>query len=220
MTSTPSQAADRTRHVELRLALSDSTNVLIRPLVREDRHLLQLGFEHLSEQSRYFRFLIRRTELSEAELDFLTAANEPDHVALGALDLSTDPPRPMGIARFVRSSAAPDEAEFAITLADRYQSRGLGTILLGVLTNLAEKTGYRAIQALVHAQNGPMLALLRHGGAELSPASSGEVRARLGVHDLPASYPANSTGKRMLQGWHAAQAAMDRVAVSEQAGSG
>ncbi len=41
----------------IKTCLRDGTPILIRAVEPEDKHLLEIGFEHLSDRSRYFRFL-------------------------------------------------------------------------------------------------------------------------------------------------------------------
>lgn len=96
------------------------SDILVRPIKAANRHLLQLGFDQLSERSRNFRFLRRREALTEEELDFLVAKTTEDHVALGALVLCCSLPRLEGVARNVRNEDAPDTAEIAVTISNRY----------------------------------------------------------------------------------------------------
>lgn len=174
-------------------------DILVRPIKAVDRHLLQLGFDQLSERSRYFRFLMRREALSEEELDFLTAKNTEDHVALGALDLYFSPPRPVGIARWVRNEDVPDSAEIAITITDRYQGRGLGTILICALGFRAASAGLDHFTAIVHQENAAMLHIFQQLGGHLEPASKGEVQVVLPILKDAANYPQNSLGDKMRE---------------------
>ncbi len=121
--------------------LNDSTSVLIRPVTQADRHLLEVGFDLLSEQARYFRFLSSRHDLTPAELDSFTAENTSEHVAIGALITDTSPPEPVGIARYIRLRNQPHVAEIAITIVDRHHHQGLGRLFFGVLCKYARQNG-------------------------------------------------------------------------------
>ncbi|WP_212751954.1 GNAT family N-acetyltransferase [Roseovarius arcticus] len=131
-------------------------------MTQNDRHLLEIGLEHLSARAKYFRFLGAHKDLSQKELDKFTATNTPDHVAVGALLTGTDEPQPIGIARFIRLPDQPNIAEIAITISDKYQHLGLGSLLLGVLAKFAQQGGITAFNALVHSENTAMLGLLGH----------------------------------------------------------
>lgn len=178
----------------MQFTLDTTPPVLVRPMTPADRHLLQYGFDHLSEDSRYYRFLMRRSALTDEELDFLTAANSATHVALGALDIARRKPRPVGVARYVRNAPSEATAEIAITIADRYQGRGIGTAMIGLLAYLATGQGITDFTAMVHAENEKMLSIFRAAGSQIDPARQGEVRVTMPLHADPSSYPANRTG--------------------------
>jgi RimJ/RimL family protein N-acetyltransferase len=153
------------------VALKNGTCVLIREVTPDDRHLLQMGFAHLSDRSKYFRFLAARHNLTAAELDDFTAFNGPDHVAIGALINSADTPEPVGIGRYIRLPDQTHIAEIAITIVDEHQRQGLGSVLLGVLAKFASLNGITEFSALVHGNNRPMQGLLNQiGGKQDTPA--------------------------------------------------
>ena len=67
---------------------------------RFDRELLLRGFERLSSESRYRRFLVSRAELTDEMVRYLTEIDHHDHEAMIALD--EDTAEGIGVARFVR----------------------------------------------------------------------------------------------------------------------
>jgi hypothetical protein len=85
-----------------RAVLRNGETVLIREIGPDDRRLLAAGFDKLSKQSRYFRFLAPHKELSNAELDKFTETNTDAHFAIGAASVGVDQDMPLGTARFVR----------------------------------------------------------------------------------------------------------------------
>jgi GNAT superfamily N-acetyltransferase len=124
---------------DLIATLRDGTRIEIRPIRPEDRDELAAGLERLSPKSRYRRFLTPTDELSERELDYLTHVDHRDHEALVARD--ADSGAGVGVARFVRWADDPDAAEFAAAVADDWQGRGVGTLLLDELTKRARRGG-------------------------------------------------------------------------------
>lgn len=161
--------------------LRDGQSVLVREVTPEDRHLLEIGYEHLSAQSRYYRFLAARHDLTVAELDVFTASNGPDHVAVGALIEDAAGSTPVGIARYVRLPDKTNMAEIAITISDSHQHLGLGSILLGVLAKFAVLDGISEFTALVHAENKPMLRLLGQLGAVQTHIYGAEVEVAVPI---------------------------------------
>jgi RimJ/RimL family protein N-acetyltransferase len=148
----------------------DGSRIRIRPIEPEDRAELAAGFERMSPESRFRRFLSPMPRLSEAQLDYLTRVDHRDHEALVALDAQTD--AGIAVARYVRIDG--DRAEPAVAVADDWQGRGVGTALLDALSERAYAQGIRRFEATVLATNERALGLLdslgettyRHAGTE------------------------------------------------------
>jgi GNAT superfamily N-acetyltransferase len=124
--------SERAVQVELR----DGSRVRIRQCRRTDRDLLVRGFERLSPESRYRRFLTPMHELDARTLRYMTDVDHHDHEAMVALDKSGEG---VGDARYVRDNAQPDTAEVAVTVVDGWQGRGLGTLLLEAISARARR---------------------------------------------------------------------------------
>ena len=163
--------------------LKNGVSVLVREVTPADRHLLEIGFAHLSDRARYFRFLGAHNTLSEKERDRFKAANDPTHVAVGALVIDGPIPNPIGIARYIRLPDQKHVAEIAITIADSHQNQGLGSLLIGVLAKFAKRGGITEFNALVHCENTAMLGLLDQFGG---------VRRALGGKDIEVTFPVSA----------------------------
>jgi GNAT superfamily N-acetyltransferase len=163
--------------------LADGTRVHVRRIQPGDKDRLRAGLAAMSPESRYRRFLAPITELSDAQLRYLTEVDFENHFALVA-EAPDHPGRPeVGVARWVRSQSDPDCAEAAIAVTDRYQHRGVGKYLLHLLVEAAIEHGVRRFTALVQAENKPMLTLLREIGTVTTSSSDGALQL---VVELPA----------------------------------
>jgi len=149
--------SERAVQVELR----DGSRVRIRQCRRTDRDLLVRGFERLSPESRYRRFLTPMHELDEKALRYLTDLDHRHHEAIFALDESGEG---VGVARYVRSAVRPDRADVAVAVVDGWQGRGLGTLLLQAISVGARDKGARTFTALVLASNHEMMDRFEHLG--------------------------------------------------------
>lgn len=176
------------------IALRNAQTASIREVGPSDRDLLTSGFEHLSDQSRYFRFLAAHSKLSGKELTNFTAMNDKNHVAIGAVVEAGSEVVPLGIARFIRLEKQHDVAEFAITIVDEYQGLGLGSLLLGVLAKWAVLDGVSNFTALVHPENDKMRGVLDRLGCEYDRLGDTEFEYRLPLFENADDYPASSTG--------------------------
>jgi acetyltransferase len=73
----------------------------------------------------------------------------------------------MGVARLSRRGAVPEEAEFSVLVSDRFQRRGIGTLLLSRLLEVARAEGLSRITAEILFDNRPMQRILKELGFHL-----------------------------------------------------
>ena len=151
----------------IEIRLRDGTLVLIRLLNQDDKEELKIGFEKLSAKSKYRRFFVPISSLSNSQLKHLTEIDNKNHLALCAYIVSQDGMFGIGVARYIRVEEEPETAEFALTIIDEYQSQGLGTELLNLLIHCARKNGIRKLIGYLLAENSSMLKILKHLGAQI-----------------------------------------------------
>jgi GNAT superfamily N-acetyltransferase len=175
--------------------LRDGSQVLIRPGHHSDRELLLRGFQRLSPESRYRRFLAATPALSGPMVDYLTAVDHHDHEAIVALDESGEG---VGVARYVRHAKRPEAAEAAVTVVGDWQGRGLGTLLLEVLCARAREEGITTMTALMLAGNEEVMDLIAGlGPVRIVDREAGTVQARGGDRRrraAPRASPAAASG--------------------------
>ncbi|HEY0632566.1 MAG TPA: GNAT family N-acetyltransferase [Thermoleophilaceae bacterium] len=147
---------------EERERLRDGSTVIVRPVRPEDRDLFAAGFERMSGESRYRRFMSHKKKLSERELDFFTRLDHDLHEAIGAIDEATG--EGAGVARMHRRDDDPAVAEAAVTVVDDWQGRGLGGLLLERLTDRARELGVKHFEASLFTTNRAMLKLFQKLG--------------------------------------------------------
>ena len=135
--------------------LPDGAPVLIRPIRADDKRMLTDGLRRLSDESVHRRFLTPKRSFSRAELRYLTEVDGRDHVALVAEHPSAPVRRLIAVARFVRLADDPHAAEVAVTVADDWQGRGLGSMLSEQLAAEARRLGIRRFTATMAASNVP-----------------------------------------------------------------
>lgn len=148
-----------------RVVLKDGSEVVLRLVVPEDKEILRAGFERLSPESRYARFLAPKQRLTDEELAYLVEVDQETHFALGATREGVDgsPPIGLGIARFIRLPDQPLEpitAEAAIAVADEAQGLGLGRILFQRLVAAAVERGIERFRCEVLGTNSSMKNLI------------------------------------------------------------
>lgn len=155
--------------------LADGERIRIRPIRPSDKKMLLEGFEQLSTESRYARFMSSKPSLSERELRYLTELDGIDHFAIGAIRphrMSRD--EGVGSARFVRLIDVPDTAEPAVTIVDGFQGKGLGAILLERLQDAAWERGIRCFRSELLAGNVAMKRLVESLSPDVEFRPSGD----------------------------------------------
>jgi RimJ/RimL family protein N-acetyltransferase len=158
------------------IELRDGARIRVRPIQPEDKPALVRGFERLSQESVYKRFLSPISKLRPMELVYLTEVDHHDHEALIAFDDRTG--EPVGVVRYVRSRTDPQRAEFAVTVVDDWQRRGVGTELLRRISGRAKQEGVKIFTALLLAENHEMKGLLEKlGGYRLKGSGSSMIEA-------------------------------------------
>ncbi len=163
--------------------LDEGIRILLRPAGHVDGPAILDGFSRCSSDTRYFRFLSGGYKLTDERLHALTDADHRDHAVWLALDLDTPGTPVVALARFARSTADPVVAEVAFIVADAYQGRGLGRLLLDALRVSAAVDGITAFVANVLAENAPMNLLLLHRGAHVVGRDGSQLRIALALDD-------------------------------------
>jgi GNAT superfamily N-acetyltransferase len=177
--------------------LRDGSWALCRPIRPTDKDRLRTGLDWLSPRSRELAFHVPLHRLTEEQLRYVTEIDHRDHVAWVALDPDDLDAPGMGIGRYVRLRHDPAVAEAAITVLDRYQGRGLGTLLLALLTRSALANGIRVFRNYVLADNETMLELFAQLGATRQPLTSRVYEVDFPLPDDVADLPDTPAGRAM-----------------------
>ncbi|WP_083749016.1 GNAT family N-acetyltransferase [Pelomonas sp. KK5] len=158
------------------VALPGGRRVLLRPITPADAMAEQDFVGALSLESRHKRFHTGLHRLPPDLLERFTNVDQREHVALVA---EADDGHIVADARYVVNEANPAEAEFAIAVADDWQSLGLGRALMARLAAHAGRAGLSALYGDVLTVNRRMLVLMRGLGATLRPNGQGPHIARV-----------------------------------------
>ena len=162
-TATKSTSADDSRlltaHRDGNVVLRDGSTVRIRVMHRADEPRLLALLQSLSDESRWLRFYSSASG-SALAAEAHREANL-DHT-FGLLAFSGPEERVVGHAFYV--VVEEDRAEVAFAIANDFQGRGLGSILLGQLAEVAAASGIQVFEAEVVAANHAMLHVFRASG--------------------------------------------------------
>jgi acetyltransferase len=143
--------------------LEDGTDVLLRPIRPEDEVIESEFINGLSEETSRYRFFNIVRNLPHSDLVRFCNIDYDREMAIVAEVTEGGRRREIGVGRLI---AEPDRrrGEFAVVIADQYQTKGLGRKLVDMLIDVAEDRRYESIFGVVLRDNAPMLALCREMG--------------------------------------------------------
>jgi len=144
--------------------------VALRPMRPEDAELEQAFVNGLSEHSRYQRFMQNLPSLTPRMLARFTQLDYDRELALVALHEE----RFIAVGRYAPNPDG-ETAEFALVVADAWQGKGLGRMLLERLCQYAKAAGYRALYGHILQANHAMLDLAQRLGFTQAHTDGGEV---------------------------------------------
>ncbi len=136
--------------------------VTIRPLRNADTATVQAVFDRLGPRSRLRRFGGAKNVLTAYDLAHLARIDGDHHVLVAYVK-----GEPIGLARLVRDGSA---AEVAVEVADEWQGRRVGTLLMERLTADARAAGIESLHAVVGADNSASRALMQRAAVRVSTA--------------------------------------------------
>jgi acetate---CoA ligase (ADP-forming) len=176
------QQATYPAHLATDVVLRDGSTVHVRPVRPDDEPRLLAFLRSLSEQSLVLRFF---SHTSDTVLGHIarqeTRVDYARHYGLVATRGVDD--RIVGHALY--AAMTDENAEVAFAVADDYQGRGLGTILLGRLAEVAVVHGFQAFTAFVMHENYQMLAVFRESGFPID--------VKPGAGELTVTFPTSLT---------------------------
>jgi acetyltransferase len=147
-----------------RVSLDDGTEVIIRPISPSDAPYLVSGFKRLSPKSIYYRFLVRKKELTEEEARRFATVDYVTEMAFVATSREGGGDIVVGVARYAVDEDDPHVAEAAILVGDEYQSRGIGKLLMKHLAIYASECGIRYFQGSIKIGNDRIMNFIHKSG--------------------------------------------------------
>ena len=137
--------------------------VTIRQACPQDVGMIQTYIRCLSSVSRHNRFLGALSEIPAVELHRMTQKGPGSYPALIAQHVIGGNRMMIGEARY---AVAPDglTCEFAVSVADAWQRKALGSLLIGDVSSRAKALGVHYLVGDVLRSNDAMIALARKLG--------------------------------------------------------
>ena len=159
-----SRIADHARHV----SLADGTRVYLRRLRDTDLYRAREFYAALSPHSRYMRLMQQAPRLPPSTLAALrNQLRDPRCCVLAACVAHPANDEIIAGGRVVPARGR-HTCEFALTVVDAWQGRGVGSVVLGALLAAARELGYRRAEGYALPANFGMLSLARRNRMQLN----------------------------------------------------
>jgi GNAT superfamily N-acetyltransferase len=166
--------------------LHDNSYVLIRPITAQDKDTERAFIEGLSAQSRRYRFLGAMACPSERVIEQFTNIDYVHDVAFAAVIPEDARERIVGVSRY-STDADGVNCECAVTVSDEWQQKGLGTLLMKHLIEVARARGIRRMTSIDAAENTKMQDLATYLGfhTRMDPDDASQVIHELDLEEMP-----------------------------------
>jgi acetate---CoA ligase (ADP-forming) len=158
---------------EAEVVLRDGSTVHVRPVGAEDEEAIHEFLESLHPESRMFRFFSIATDLRAVARSMVDVDYSRRYGLVAIRDEAV-------VGQGLYFGDGPDDAEVAFAVADHLQGKGLGTLLLAHLAEVASENGISVFWAEVMPQNHRMLEVFRESGFPVETSSEpGAIRVEL-----------------------------------------
>jgi acetyltransferase len=154
------------KHFEKVLRLKDGTEVLVRPIKREDVDKLFQMYTALSKETNHDRFF-SRTLITREKVEEWVDVNYRDAMALVAIVGEDGDEKIIADARFYLDKET-GEAEGAIVIIDMWQEKGIGTKILEHGVEVARKMGIKKLNADISPENRRILHVIKKLGFKVT----------------------------------------------------
>jgi GNAT superfamily N-acetyltransferase len=190
----PSAGPDYPRWTE---TLRDRTRVLIRPITTRDESAERSFIETLSLGARRFRFLGQVSHPSEHLIKQLTGIDFEHEVAFAAVIPEGSQEKIIGVSRYSADKEGL-HCECAVTVSDEWQQKGLGTLLMKHLIEVARSKGIRTMTSIDSAENVQMQDLVQFLGftTRTDPDDPSQVLHELELEESPPAPAPAATPKQ------------------------
>lgn len=171
----PDQVVPRARYPweeERRARIKTGDEVTVRPIRVTDEEVLQDLFYRLSDESTYRRFMCYKKAHPHEEMQRLVALDYDHSFGLIVSRHEGADEEILAVARYDVDPAT-NLADIAFVVRDEWQGRGIATLLMQRMCEIASRRGLRGFTADVLADNRPMLSVFQRSGLAIRSKREG-----------------------------------------------
>ena len=154
--------------------LRDGTEIFFRPVKPTDESALSEMLYSLSQTSIRTRYMTQTMTFPHRDVQQLTNIDYLQNLSIVGTVPGVSGEQIVAIAQYFLDPKT-EAAEVAFIVQDVWQQKGMGTLLLDYLTQIAKQRGVKQFYAKVLPVNKPMLAIFHNSGYEVKTEFDGEV---------------------------------------------
>jgi len=154
--------------------LRDGTEIFFRPVKPTDEASISEMLYSLSPTSVRTRYMTQTMTFPHKDVQQLTNIDYRQNICIVGTVPSVSEEQVVAIAQYFLDPKT-QAAEVAFIVQDEWQKKGMGTLLLNYLTQIAKQRGVRRFYAKVLPVNKPMLAVFYNSGYKVNTEFDGEV---------------------------------------------
>ncbi|HDQ99778.1 MAG TPA: GNAT family N-acetyltransferase [candidate division WOR-3 bacterium] len=154
---------------ETTIETRDGTSLFVRPIKPTDEPGMRELFYSFSKETVFYRFFSYLSAMPHEKLAKFVNVDYENEMALVVVEKKAGDERIIGSARYYVDKAT-GLAEFAISVEDDSQNRGIGTLLFGQLTRVAKAKGVKGFVGYVLDTNTRAYRLMTRAGYPVETA--------------------------------------------------
>ena len=144
----------------------DGTRLFLRPIRPTDEQKMREMFYEFSKETVYFRFFSYLNAMPHDKLKNFCNVDYDKEMAVVAVKPHAGEDELVGSARYVLDEAT-GMAEYAVTVAEGWQNKGVGTVLLEYLIKIAKIRGIKGFTGYILDSNTRMYRLIHKLGYKI-----------------------------------------------------
>lgn len=147
-----------------KVTLNDGTKATLRPIRPEDEPLMEKMLDYISTSSLYYRFFGFVPKVTHEWMSRFTHIDYDREIAIVAMIENEEGEEEMTAVVRIIEDAWGESAEYAILVADKWQGKGLGNILMDYILQIARERHIGKVVASVLPTNAGMIHMFEKRG--------------------------------------------------------
>jgi len=154
--------------------LRDGTEIFFRPIKPTDEKALSQMLYSLSQSSVKTRYMMHTMRFPHKDVQQLTNIDYSNELSIVGVVPGVPEEEIVAIAQYFLNQKTM-AAEVAFIVQDEWQQKGMGTLLLNYLTEIARLRGVKQFYAKILPENKSMLAVFHNSGYQVNTEFDGDV---------------------------------------------